>query len=208
MNYTREVRPSRRAWHRLTFALVGSIMAAATVLPTGAFAVPPQPPKIQLGDDPPPPQTVPACHSLAWSVPTVKIHVAEFSGNRAAMEDAVRDVNAQIALVGGSMVRIASTVVTTDPFHYTPYNDNSPVIHVGFQSILEPNTLANTWNLWPCEHDITVDTGRTWNYGTPDDPGIERYYEAGMAGPVGDWDVLLPQHLPARAVARVWCWRL
>jgi hypothetical protein len=185
MNSSVDVRRPRRAWHRLGIALVGSAIAASTLLPTGAWAVPPQPPDLQVGDPPHPAQTVPTCTAQSWSSPVVKLHVAAFTGNRAAMEDAVRDVNAQIAEVGGSSVRIESTSTTTDPFHISPYYDGAPVIHVGFQPILDPGVAASTWNRWSCERFITVDTDLAWNYGTPEDSTTDgdRYYNAGKVDP-------------------------
>src|SRR4029450_1149312 len=89
-----------RTWRRLTLAIVGCVMAASTLLPTGAWAVD-SVPDIQVGDDPEVPQQVPSCTAASWSSPIVKIHVAGFSGDRAGMEDAIRDVNAQIAEGGG-----------------------------------------------------------------------------------------------------------
>jgi len=169
----------RRTWRRLTLALVGSIFAASTLLPTGAWAVESEP-DVQVGDDPELPQQVPSCSAASWSSPIVKIHVAGFSGDRAGMEDAIRDVNAQIAEVGGSTVRIQSTVTTTEPYHLSPYYDHEPVIHVAFQPIFNPAWAAVTNSTWPCEHFITVDntiSERIWNFGTPTNP--ETYYEAG-----------------------------
>src|SRR5262249_16197990 len=89
-----------------------------------------------------------------------------------------------IAEVGGSSARIESTVTTTEPFHLTPYYDHEPVIHVGFASLFNPNWAAVTDNAWPCEHFITVDRNRAWNYGTPEDGGGVGYYNAGKWDPV------------------------
>jgi hypothetical protein len=164
----------RGAWHRLTVAIIGSVVAASTLLPTSVSAVPPQPPEITIGDDPAAPQTVPSCTAASWASPVVKIHLPGFSGNQADMEDAIRDVNAQIGRVGGSTVRIESTVVSDEAFHTSPYYDSEPVIHVGFRPIANPKAAASAFNAYPCEHFITIDTAESWNYGLPAD-----YYTAG-----------------------------
>jgi hypothetical protein len=43
-----------RTWQRMTLTIIGSLMAASTLLPTGAWAVPSEP-DIVVGDDPEPP---------------------------------------------------------------------------------------------------------------------------------------------------------
>jgi hypothetical protein len=182
-SFGRDVDRTRRSWHRLTLALASSLVAASSLLPSGAGAVPSQP-DIQVGDDPNPAQSVPSCTAASWSSPVVKIHVAGFGPNQAAMVDAIRDVNAQIAEVGGSSVRIESTVTTTEAFHLTPYNDHAPVIHVGFQDIFNDDWAGVTNNTWSCEHFITFDNDEfSWNYGTPEDAGGAGYYKAGL------WDL-------------------
>ena len=55
--------------------MVGSVLAASTLLPTGAWAVDSEP-DIQVGDDPDLPQQVPSCSAVSWASPIVKIHVA------------------------------------------------------------------------------------------------------------------------------------
>jgi hypothetical protein len=166
---------------RLYAAIVGAAVVANTALPVGVSAHEPYEPQHTMGE-----QTdhdsVPSCGAAAWSSPVVRIHPDLFIGNQADMEDAIRDVNAQIANVGGSTARVEKTVTTSDGFHTTPYYDTSPVIHVGFLNLLPP-ALAVTSSPWACERFIIVDRDTAWNYGTPQDAGGAGYYMAGKTDP-------------------------
>ena len=109
------------------------------------------------------------------------VHTAGYSGSTlSALQDAVRDIDAQIGAIGGSTARVESTTFTSDNFHLDPYFNSTPTIHVGFANIYDPDPAAQTWNGWPCEHFITVDNvDWLWNFGTPQDISAD-YYTAGL----------------------------
>src|SRR5436190_11957160 len=68
---------------------------------------------------PTPAPGAPVCADREWHSPIVKIHTSEFTGpgNKDDMVQAVEDVNAQIARVGGSTVYIEKTEQATAAFH-------------------------------------------------------------------------------------------
>jgi hypothetical protein len=180
MHFSSETKLARR----IVAAIAAGAVAASTLLPSGALAVQNTP-----ADQPTKPVSLPSCTDKSWASPTVIIHTPLFPGSssdRVAMDAAVRDVNAQLALVGGSSAHIADTRDTTDAFHETPYDNTSPTIHVGFLDLLPPD-LAVTDRAFSCEHYITIDRGTAWDYGTPEDSTTDgqRYYEAGKLDPNG-----------------------
>jgi hypothetical protein len=180
MNFPSETKFTRR----VAAAIAAGAVAASTLLPSGALAVQNTPVDQQSQ-----PVSLPSCSDKSWASPTVIIHTQLFPGSssdRAAMDAAVRDVNAQLALVGGSSVHIADARDTADAFHETPYNNASPTIHIGFLNLLPPD-LAVTNLAFSCEHYITIDRDTAWDYGTPEDSITDgqRYYEAGKLDPSG-----------------------
>jgi hypothetical protein len=171
----------RAVKRRLALALCSGLMAMTMLLPNTVGAVPPYPPDIPWGEPPDVPQQVPSCSTQSWATPRVEVHTSGFSGSQPAMQDAIRDVDAQIRAIGGSTARVESTMFTTEQFHLSPYFDSTPVIHVGFANIYDPDPAAVTWNGWSCEHFITVDNvDWSWNYGTPETTVGVNYYTAGL----------------------------
>jgi hypothetical protein len=170
---------SATPWRRLVLALTASAMAVMTLLPTSVGAAPPYPPDIPFGQPPDVPQQVPSCSASSWATPRVVVHTAGYSGSTlSSLQDAVRDVDAQIGAIGGSSARVESTTFTTDSYHLDPYFNSTPTIHVGFQNIYDPDPAASTWNGWSCEHFITVDNvDWTWDFGSPDDA---HYFTSGL----------------------------
>lgn len=163
----------RHTWRRLSVAIIGAAVVASAGLPGSASAHEPYEQQHTVGETVDH-ASVRSCSKASWSSPVVMIHTELFIGNQADMEDAVRDVNAQVANVGGSSARVERTVTTPEAFHTTPYGDSSPVIHVGFLNLLPP-TLARTTSPWPCERFITVGRDTAWNFKT-----AAAYYLAGL----------------------------
>jgi hypothetical protein len=190
---------------RLLPVATGLALCAVTLgISAGANAQPPYPP-----DDPPPtnPPSIPDCKRSdgSWATqPRVVVHTKEYQGAtpKSSAVAAISDVDRQIGATGGHGAEVTSTTEwpLTD-FHYgETYGDIYSTIHVGFVDDLpEPagstgTTLAATDPYipnGPCEvHIAIVETGNSWNYGTPlrNGPagtGQHLYYEAGRSDPNG-----------------------
>jgi hypothetical protein len=177
--------PDKILVRRLAAAAAASALTLSALLPSGALAVESQPQQ-QVGQQPTP-VSLPSCTDKAWATPTVIVHTALFSGTSnelAGMQAAVRDINAQMAHLGDSAVSIDKTQFTTDEFHETAYKNTTPTIHVGFLNLTD-GALAETNDVFSCEHYITVDRATLWDYGTPEDSTTDgdRYFDANLQDP-------------------------
>ncbi|WP_426510926.1 hypothetical protein ACPPVO_09920 [Dactylosporangium sp. McL0621] len=140
------------------------------------------------------------CDSIKFTSGQVKVvlHTAEYTGtgdnDAAALLQALKDVNRQIGLVGGTAAKITSTTSTTTPFVYgTPFNDTVPTIHVGFvSSIKEKDAIGQTkqMSIASCAYNevqiaFLDQAAFDWDVRTPLDAG-ETLYGAGRWNAAGD----------------------
>jgi hypothetical protein len=197
--------------------LAGATLGAAAGHATGAGAYPPYEPGNPGNTSASLPSTTttttpPPCKNAdgTWAtMPRVVLHTGEYVGEASTddMATAVGDIDARIAAMGATSAKVTSLVRTTNAFHFqVAYGDTRPTIHVGFVDDLpekedqDGTTLASTKRAitdGPCEtHIAVVETGHSWNYGTPLSTGAVdpahpdqvMYYEAGRDDAQGkDW---------------------
>jgi hypothetical protein len=175
-----------------TMITAGAAIAAAVALasPAGAYQ----------------PQTTTSCSSLKFMAPWVHVVVhtteSKASGSQlTALVDALDDINATIAKVGGSAATAYSVTTTTTAFTQGKFvGDFAPTIHVGFSGSLADgvggstvhgpvgaNCTYNEAQITLPDFDSTVKsvdsngtvlaTWNLWNLGTPG----TGYYDASIA---------------------------
>ncbi|MFB9411400.1 hypothetical protein [Dactylosporangium matsuzakiense] len=174
---------------RLLSALAGLVAATAVSTPAAAYI----PLKGYDGNG----NVV--CNSIKFTSGSVKVvlHTAEYTGttvnDTAALLQAVKDVDRQIGLTGGTAAKISSTTSTTAPFVYgTPFNDTVPTIHVGFvTSIKEKDAIGQTkqMSISSCAYNevqiaFLDQSVWGWDVRTPSDTG-EALFSAGRNSTAG-----------------------
>lgn len=190
-------------------ALLSGIALVAALCAGGADAAPPYEEgnpsntsvTLPTASTSPPPPPCTSSGDIWASNPRVIVHTKEYVGSATVddMVTAVTDIDGQIALTGATTAAVTQTVRSTAAFHFKQaYGDTVSTIHVGFVNFIAPKAGSSGTVLaqtdpsitdGPCEtHIAVVESGASWDYGTPSNAtpaGQLMYYDAGRSNADG-----------------------